>query len=94
MAEDGRSAVSSVYTLLDRKLREFGQLVLARNEPTVRRLLVDSVVGSGSMLEKHPGDFDLYHVGEFNAETGRLSVNDPLLLANLLDILQEESNGD
>lgn len=65
----------NVYAIYDRKMREYGhQLVLERNDFVVQRGLADGIQQAGeSLLAKHPGDHDLYQVGEFDVETGQLS---------------------
>lgn len=79
-----------IYCLLDTKLREFGQLVLERNEFVVQRALLDGIKAQPeAMLAKHPEDFQLYCVGEFNAESGVINRLDaPRLVANVSDLVQ------
>jgi len=77
-----------VYSIFDRKLKEYGQLVTQRNDEAVRRSLVDGVRGSGSTLEKHPQDFDIMVLGEFDPETGVLITMTPQLVANVGDVLE------
>lgn len=79
-----------VYSLLDRKMKEFGQLVVARNEESVKRGIVDGLRGSGSLVERHPDDFDLYVVGEFDQETGVLVPVHSRLIGSVAEILQRE----
>lgn len=76
-----------VYSIFDRKLREYGQLVLAKNDEVIRRMALDSVRGSGGDIEQHPEDYDLYHVGDFDRDTGRLDVSDPRLVVTLQELL-------
>lgn len=77
-----------VYTLLDRKLKEFGALVLGRNDEGVRRSVVDGVVGSKSVIELHPGDFDVFCVGEFDQESGMLTTGRPRLVSNVGELME------
>lgn len=81
----------NVYSMFDRKLRQYGQLVLERNDYSVQRALADGVSGSAdSLMAKHPGDFDLYEVGMFNDESGLLEAPDgqiPRLVCNLSELL-------
>jgi len=79
-----------VYCLLDRKLLQFGQghLVVERNDEAIRRSVVDAVRGSSSLIEKHPEDFDLMCVGEFDQESGALVGALPRLVANVGDLLE------
>lgn len=80
--------MDKVYSVLDRKLKEFGALVVCPNDEALRRSLIDGVRGSGSLLEKHPDDFDVYCVGSFDADTGVLKgENVPLLVENVGVIL-------
>lgn len=75
-----------VYSLLDRKLREYGALVQANNAEAVQRGLVDGLKGSNSLVEKHPEDFDLMEVGTFDTDTGLIGGTDsgvPMLIVNV-----------
>jgi len=78
-----------VFSLFDRKLREYGQLVLSNNAEGAKRGLVDGVVGSKSLIEKHPGDFDLMHVGGFDMDSGILvGLKVPTLVCNIGELLR------
>lgn len=84
-----------LFSLFDRKLREYGQLVQANNAEAVKRALIDGVRGSNSLVEKYPADFDLMEVGHFDVDTGLLSGRDvPLLVDNLGDLLGGANGGD
>lgn len=78
----------NVYSLFDRKVKLFGQLVLERNDFALQRGLVDSLRGSpDTLLAKHPEDFDLYRVGDFNDETGELTSSTRLLVCCVADLV-------
>lgn len=81
-----------VYSVFDKKLQEFGQLAVSKNDESMRRALYDGVKGSQSMIEKYPHDFDLYCVGEFNNVDGRLRgfENPSVLVCNVGDLLGSE----
>lgn len=82
------SSLLYVYSLFDRKMREYGSLVVNKNDEAIRRSLVDSVQGSGGIQEKHPEDFDLMCVGTFNPLTGVVgTVEVPTLVVNLKVLL-------
>lgn len=82
-----------VYSLLDRKLKEFGQLVVAKNDELVRRSLLDGIRGSKSLMETHAADFDLFCVGSFDEETGILTHKPLRLVVNVADILEAYGAG-
>lgn len=82
--------IMMVFSLLDRKLREFGMLHMERRVEGIERSLVAGVKGSDTMLEKYPEDFDLYCLGELDTETGVLVPADPpRLVANVRDLLNK-----
>lgn len=62
-----------VYSVFDRKMREFGQLVYGRTDEAVIRAFADSLNRGRSPVADHPEDYELMYLGEFDAETGRLS---------------------
>jgi len=78
-----------IYSVYDKKLQEFGQLAVSRNDEAMRRAVLDGVKGSNSMMEKYPGDFDLYRVGSFDQVQGRVvGLETPaVLVCNLADLL-------
>lgn len=79
----------NVYSLLDRKLRLFGQLMVERNDFGIQRGLADGIKSnSEALLSKHPDDFDLYQVGEFDDESGRMdAVSPPRLVCCVLELV-------
>lgn len=76
-----------VYSLFDRKLREYGGLVLSQNDGTVKRALHEGVPPN-STLGKYPEDYDLMLLGEFDPETGVLRAGQIMLVDNVRDILR------
>lgn len=76
-----------VYSLYDRKLREFGGLVLSQNDATVKRAIHEGVPAN-STVGKYPQDYDLMLLGEFDAETGVLMGGQIILVENVLEILR------
>lgn len=86
----GKGSVVCLFSLLDRKLREYGAVIASKNEETMRRDLVNRLRGSGTLEEKYSEDFDLYLVGEFAVETGVLTACEvPELVDNLRMIIEE-----
>lgn len=77
-----------VYTLLDRKLKVFGQLVVIQNDEGIRRQILESVRGSQSLIERYPEDFDVYCVGTFDQDTGVLVASVPRLVESVGVILR------
>lgn len=76
-----------MYALFDRKVREYGSVVLARNDEVARRMTADALKGSNSLYEKHPEDFDLMKLASMDMETGMITAEVPSLIAGLGDLL-------
>lgn len=83
-----------VYSLYDRKLREYGALMVEKNDFACQRGLSDGISQAPqSMIALHPGDFDLYHVGEWDEEKGVLLVAiPPSLVCNLQELVKSEES--
>lgn len=88
--QEGQSL--KVFSLWDRKLGEFGQLTIGRNDETLVRAIRDGIPGSGSMVEKHPEDFDLMELGEYFPATGFVAGRSgpPRLVRNVAEILRRD----
>jgi len=74
-----------LYAIFDRKLKEFGQTVVAeRNSSAFLRNVVDGVKrAEGSLMHSHPEDFDVYVLGEIDRETGQITAQAPRLVENV-----------
>lgn len=91
-----------VYSVLDRKAREFGNLVLAKTEDHVKRALAEGLSGrADSTMALYGQDFDLYHVGDFDEDNGVIVPQNPprlvgivgdIVLANMTDRTREMFN--
>lgn len=85
-----------VYSLYDRKMKEFGQLVLSNNDETVTRALIEGLKGGkGATIHEYPKDFDLVLLGQFDPETGELVGEAARVVVNVgeaLSLLMERSN--
>lgn len=78
-----------IYSLFDRKLREFGPLLLSNNGESIKRALRDGIPGSGSLIDKHPEDFDVMLLGAFDADSGVIVPEQvPHLLDNVAAIIR------
>lgn len=78
-----------VYSLFDRKVKEFGSLVVASNDEAIMRAAREGIPGTGSTAAKYPEDFDLMRVGSFDPDTGVLGAEAPRLVVNVADLLKE-----
>ena len=61
-----------LYSIRDAKTQAFSTPFFQQNDETALRMFRDELHGSNgpSMLSKHPEDFDLYCVGDWNDTSG------------------------
>lgn len=77
-----------VYSIFDRKLLQFGALVVDVNDYSVQRSLLDAVRSTpDSLMSKHPDDFDLYYLGEFEEGLGVLEIVPKKMVCNVAELV-------
>lgn len=81
----------NVYTVLDVKAGRCAPPFLANSDAEARRLLAVSVVGSGTLPDRYPADFNLMVVGSWDDATGNISPCQPTTVANLATIIEAEA---
>lgn len=86
--------MKKVYSIRDNKMETFGTLVFIDNDAVAVRMFGDLVLNDkDSLIGKHPADFGLYMLGDFDDSTGRMSNLDaPVLLAIGSDFLNNKGN--
>lgn len=61
-----------VYAIHDR-LTGYLSPTVDQNDPSAARNFAHAVLRSGSLMESHPGDYSLFRIGDYDAETGRIT---------------------
>lgn len=86
--------MKKVYSIRDNKMETFGTLVFIDNDAVAVRMFGDLVLNDKeSLIGKHPADFGLYKLGEFDDTTGKMANLDaPSLLAVGSDFLNREDD--
>lgn len=76
-----------MYSLFDRKRREFGPVFSAKNDEDMRRGLYE-LRGSGTLPDKYPEDYDVFYLGDYDQATGQLFACEiPSMVVNLEPVL-------
>lgn len=65
--------IIKIFSINDVKALSFGQPFFAVNKGIAVRMFSDLVNDKNSMVSKHPDDFKLYMLGEFDDNSGGLS---------------------
>lgn len=75
--------ILQVFSVLDRKAKNYNLPFYCPTKEVAQRAFAHSVNDPQSgMAFSHPEDFTLYHVGEYNDETGATSSFEPVPIGN------------
>lgn len=81
-----------VCAVRDLKLADYGDPMFFRTLGEAERAFRDGVSDPQSMLNKHPEDYDLWHIGMYDSETGAFfAEGGPLFLCNALSMIRKDS---
>lgn len=64
-----------MMTIYDKALGAYMQPWFAQSVGQANRMFQDEINRPDGDMHKHPADYDLYHIGEWNNETGMLEPN-------------------
>lgn len=82
------------YSVYDRKTLAYGLPYFAPTDGAAVRTLSDAVNSGDSNLSRHPQDFVLYFIGEFNDAKGLLLSNAPLVhIVDAVSLVKEPAAG-
>lgn len=68
----------SVYSIFDRKALVYHQPYFALNHAVAVRTLSDAVADPNSMFGRHPNDYVLYCIGQYDDSKGSMESSSPL----------------
>lgn len=77
-----------VYCVRD-SLLGFGMPVLRDNDAVASRAFEFDVTRDDSPYKLHPEQIQLYHIGEFDTESGELVSSSPKLVSSAIDFVKE-----
>lgn len=80
--------LSSVYSIYDIKAQVYQLPFYSPNDAVALRTVYDSFYQHDSIISRHPEDFILYKLGEFDDVRGLLMSTQRLHIANLSSILE------
>lgn len=80
-----------VISVYDAKTKVFGQPQYFINVPTALRSWGDTANNPNDVVHKHPEDYTLFHLGEYDDETGTFTnLTTPNPLGTALQYKQQE----
>lgn len=81
-----------IYSIYDRKLKEYGALVLCGTDGAVCRALREGLP-EGSTMAKYPEDYDLMFLGVFDPGSGVIVGEVPLFVDSVRNLLDNKGGG-
>lgn len=79
-----------VLSIRDRAVNAFNRPFFSPTTQSGIRAFQDGI-GSNESIEKHPEDFDLYFIGEFDDEKGSILPVEPVCVARAQDFVKKSS---
>lgn len=79
-----------IYAIKDVAIEAFGQPIFVRAQGQAVRSFMDECKNPESQLNKHPNDYELYYIGEYQDETGTIMGVTPERINRATDFTQGE----
>jgi hypothetical protein len=80
-----------IFCVFDSKARNYGMPFFTQNRGTaIRGIQLQLQQDGNSMLAKYPSDFDLFHVGNFDDESGLFTcpeTSNPIFIINVSELI-------
>lgn len=78
-----------LYSLLDKKAATFGSIMMAPTDGMMCRT-IEEMTQEGHTVRRYPEDFDLYYVGDFDDQSGRVGEPEaPGFIVNMAVIFRK-----
>ncbi len=78
----------AIVSVRDTVAETYGRPFMASNIPSAIRSLSHEINSpDAGSLHSNPGDFELYSLGEFDDQTGLITVYEPRLVCKALDLI-------
>jgi len=85
--------MKKIYSIRDTKIGTYMTPMFVPHLTTILRDLEEVIKDEKSMLNKHPEDFELRYIGEFDEETGEIELEiTPKFIENMTNIKKGVEN--
>ena len=85
--------INKLFAIHDQKARAYLAPFTFSKEGQALRLFTDSIQNPEHQFSRHPEDYTLFLLGEFDDETGKIKPNTPQSLGNGVEFTQIDSLG-
>lgn len=76
-----------IYTVRDSKVEAYLPPFYAANDAVAIRMITDTANDPNTLFNKHPIDFTVIYIGEFEESTGELFPADHKIIGKIIDIM-------
>lgn len=80
--------VLKIFATFDKKLVSFQQPFYAPTAGGANRAFTDAVNDQQHPMNKHPEDYDLYELGEWDDQTGKFITHEPNMISQGRNVVQ------
>lgn len=80
--------IIQMYCPRDTKTGFYHPPMYCHTDGHAMRVVKDQMTNGHHVMASHPGDFDLYRIGEFDDEAGIVSGHEPKFVVNLKTLQQ------
>lgn len=80
--------IMKIFSVFDTKVQAYMTPFFSATPGSAIRSFTDAAAGQDSIVAKHPEDFTLYAIGDFDDHTGAISVHEPHALGKASEYLQ------
>lgn len=87
-----------MYSIFDRAAHMFGSVIVQNNDDLCKRNVKTALISGAfdKQILTYPEDFELYCLGDFDNETGKVVPIEPAFVIGLRDLIpakEEKENG-
>ncbi len=83
-----------IFTVYDSKIEAYLVPFYFKNRGECLRTFTDTVNDPSHMFNRHPGDYTLFHIGQYNEDDASFSLLDHHVnLGKAIEFIKEDSNG-
>lgn len=76
----------SIFTVYDNKAKAYLQPFFSKTEGTAIREIRTVVNNPDNFMSQHSEDYSLFHIGEYDEISGKITASDPSHIINLLSL--------
>ena len=66
--------MSKIYAIKDQAIEAFSQPFFVQAQGQAVRMFMDESKNEQSQINRHPEDFELWYIGEFDEQTGQITA--------------------